>query len=99
MALLAGASALLAVLTITGALPPRHLMSVVGISFASVAAVGLLWRAAKIGPRRDAAPALLWSLAMLSIVGAMGWDMRILIPGAVISVAAAVLGRRYKVAL
>jgi hypothetical protein len=74
-------------------------MAVVGIALASIAAVGPLARAVKVRGRREAVPSLLWALAMLAVVVALGWDMRFTIVAAVLSVTGAFPGRKYKVAL
>jgi hypothetical protein len=65
------ATALLIALALTGALPARHLMVVVGITLASKAAVWLVARAVKVRGQREAVPSLLWALAMLALVGAL----------------------------
>lgn len=95
----AALTALMAVLIFTDTLPPRYTMVVVGITLMSIAAVLLLIRAAKVAGQREAVPSLLWALAMLAGIGAFGWDMRLLIPMGVLSVAGAVMGKKYHVAL
>ena len=70
----------------------------VRIAFLAVAAVLLTRRALQAGGR-EAYPSLLWALAMVAGLVALGWDRRVTIASAVLAVTGAVLGRKYHVAL
>jgi hypothetical protein len=99
LALVIGATALLIALALTGALPQRYVMVAVGIVLARIAAVKAARARSEGSRQREAVPSLLWALAMLALVGPLGWDMRLTIVAGVLSVMSAFFGRKYKVAL